>query len=196
MHVAARRRDAVAVTHAVIAGEVGRGFGRGDDIISGQGVFRVRQRDRDDLGALGFQPGNTLIPKRGDFGIHAVEPIFGRDADALALHAARQAGSVIRNRDIEAGRILGIEPAHGGEHERTIGDSACHRPGLIERGGKGDRAPTRSPAIGWLDAGDADECGGLADRAAGIGAGGAGTQPRRNGCRRTAGRTAWHQFSV
>ena len=36
-------RHAQAVAHAVIAGEVGRGFGRRDDVIGGQGVFGVRQ---------------------------------------------------------------------------------------------------------------------------------------------------------
>ena len=48
---AGRPLGAVAEAHAVVAGQVGRGLGRGDDVIGRQGVFGVRQADLDDLGS-------------------------------------------------------------------------------------------------------------------------------------------------
>ena len=55
---------------------------------------------------------------------------------------------------------------------------------LVERGGEGDRAPARATAIGRLDARNAGKGGRLADRATGVGAGRAGSQPRRHRRRR------------
>ena len=72
-------RHAQAVAHAVIAGEVGRGLGRRDDVVGRQRVFRVRQRDVDDLGAGILQPGDALLPERLDLGRHAVDAVFLRE---------------------------------------------------------------------------------------------------------------------
>ena len=67
---------AQAVADAVIAGEVGRGLGRRDDVVGRQRVFGVRQRDVDDLGAGVLQPGLALLPQRLDLGRHAVDAVF------------------------------------------------------------------------------------------------------------------------
>ena len=52
--------DAQPVAHAVIAREVGRGFGRRHDVVGRQRVFGVRQRDVDHLGAGILQPRDAL----------------------------------------------------------------------------------------------------------------------------------------
>jgi hypothetical protein len=88
----------------------------------------------------------------GDIGVQAIDAVFARNADLLALQIARQSRFPVRNRHIEAGRILGIEPGHGFQHDRAVAHVARHRPGLIERGGKGHNAPARAAAIGRLDA--------------------------------------------
>ena len=56
---------------------------------------------------------------------------------------------------------------------------------LVEAGGVGNHAPAREGAVGRLDAGDAAPGGGLADGAAGVGAGGVGYEAGgndRSGC--------------
>ena len=89
--VAARHPQAVA--DAVVAGEVGRGFRRRHDVIGGQRVFRVRQRDVDDAGARGLQPGDALGPEGVDLGRHAVDAVFAGNADDLAGHRGADRGS-------------------------------------------------------------------------------------------------------
>ena len=156
----------------------------------------MRQRDIDDGRAGGLHPGDPLVPQRGNLGIHAVEAIFLRDADALAAQIAAQSGGKVGDGEVERGRILRIITAHGGEQQRTILDGPRHRPGLIERRGKGDNAPARAAAIGRLDARNADECRGLADRAASIGARCARHQPRRYCRRRAARRAAGDEIAI
>ena len=56
--------DAQAVAHAVVAGEVGGRLGRRDDVVGGKRVFRMRQRDVDDLGARRAIPLDPLLPER------------------------------------------------------------------------------------------------------------------------------------
>ena len=55
------------------------------------------------------------------------------------------------------------------------------RPGLVEAGGEGDHAVARHYAVSGLDASESAQGGGLADRAAGVGAGGGGHHAGRNG---------------
>ena len=64
-----------------------------------------------------------------------------------------------------------IVARHRAQQNRAIAHRARERPGLIERGCKGDDAPARAAAVGRLDPNDAGERCRLADRAAGIGAG-------------------------
>ena len=108
-----------AEAHAVIACEVGRRLGGRDDVIGGQAVFRVRQRNVDDLGAGVAQPGSALLPQRLDFLRHAV----GRGIRAARRCAGpctprAQAAAIIRHRHIGAGGILRVVPRHGTEQDR------------------------------------------------------------------------------
>ena len=81
------RQVTQAITHAIIAGEVGRSFGGGNDVISGQRIFGVRQRHIDNLGARILQPIYALFPQGFNFGGHAIDAIFLWNADFLALQA-------------------------------------------------------------------------------------------------------------
>ena len=179
-----------AVADAIIASEVRRGFGRRDDVIGRQRIFRMRQADLDDLGARVAKPFDALVPQGVDVGGHAVDPIFLGNTDALAFEIARQSSFPIRHRQVERGRILRVEAGHGLEHDRAVADGPRHRPGLVERAGEGHDAPARAAAVGRLDPADAGEGRRLADRAAGVGAGRRGGDARRDCRRRTARRPA------
>ena len=190
------RRLAQPVAHAVIAGEVRRGLGRRDDVIGRQRILRVRQADLDRLGARVAQPFDALVPQRVDLRGHAVDAIFGGNSDALALEIARQTRFLFRHRQIERGRILGVEPAHHFEQDRAVAHRLGHRPGLVERARERDDPPARAAAIGRLDPANAGEGGRLADRAAGVGAGNARREPRRDRRRRSARRSAGGQRRI
>ena len=103
LQVRAVRQIAQAIPHPVITGEVGRGFGRGDDVIRGQRILGVRQADLDDLGPGVLQPGDPVVPAFGDIGIKAIDAVFLGNADLLALHIGVQARFPIGNRHVEAG---------------------------------------------------------------------------------------------
>ena len=131
----------------------------------------MRQRDIDDVRSCILEHLDALLPKRVDFGGHVLDPIFLGNANFLAGEIAVQRRFPVRDREIERGRILGIETGHGFELDRAVANIMRHRSGLVERAGKGNRAPARAAAVGRLEAGDAGKGGGLANRAAGIGAG-------------------------
>jgi hypothetical protein len=74
--------------------------------------------------------------------------------------------------------------------ERAIG------PAWSRRGSEGDHPVARAAPVGGLDAGDAGEAGRLADRAAGVGAGGRRQQARGHRRRAAARRAAGHPARV
>ena len=113
----------------------------------------------------------ALVPRREDFVVGAVHPVFLGDTDLLAREVRVQRRRPFGHRQVEAGRILGIEAGHRLEHDRAILDVARHRAGLVERAGEGDDAPAAAAAVSRLDPRDAGQRGRLADRAAGVGAG-------------------------
>ena len=188
--------DAQAVAHAIVAGEIRRGFGRSDDIIGRQGVFRVRQRDVDDLGAGILQPGDALLPKGLDLFRHAIDAVFVRNADPHTLERLAERSFIIRHRQINRGRILGVDARHRFQQDGCIADVAGDRTGLIERRGESDNAPARAAAIGRLDADRAGEGRGLANGAAGIGSSRASAEMRGDGSGRTARGTAGNELLV
>ena len=79
---------------------------------------------------------------------------------------ARSDGSRLRDRRGVA-RVVAPDRL---EQQRGVVDAAGERPDLIERRREGDEAVPRDRAVGRLDSDDAAERGGLADRAAGVGA--------------------------
>ena len=122
-------------------------------------------------------------------GLQTVEEL-PQQADLQALERLFQRGRIVRNRCIDAGRVLRIESGHGLQHDGRIRRAAGEHPGLVEARGEGNHAVARHAAIGRFDAGHTRQRGRLTNRAAGIGAGGEGRQPRRRRRRRSAGRAA------
>ena len=168
------RRSAPSVAqpeaHAVVARQVRRRLGRGDDVVGRQPVFRVRQRHVDDLGAgrRAARPGPAATAPRSPPACRRMRYSRGTPM-RMPLHAARAGGGEVGHRHVGAGGILRIVPGHRAQQDRAILHRAGERPGLVERGGERHDAPARAPPIGRLDAGDAAERGRLADRAAGVG---------------------------
>ena len=93
-------------------------FGRLDDVIGRQRIFRVRQGDFDRHRAGVLEPLDPAIPKRIDLGGHSIDPIFLGNTDTLTLEIARQVRFPLRDRRIERGRILGIEAGHRLKQDR------------------------------------------------------------------------------
>src|SRR5690606_10919770 len=119
---AGRTLGAVAETHAVVAGQVGRGLSRGDDVIGRQGVFGVRQADLDDLGAAGLEPFHALVPEGLDLGGHAVDDVFLRHANAQTTYALAERLRPVRRLDVEAGRVLHVERTHRAQQNGGVLD--------------------------------------------------------------------------
>ena len=153
----------MAVAHAVIASEVGRSLRRRHDVVGGQRIFGVRQRNLDDLRALRLQPVRAHLPERIDLWRRAVDAILLRDADPQALHTVFQTGLIVRHGDIDAGGIFGVHARHVAQQDRGIAHGARHRARLIERRGECDGAPARTTAISRFQANRACDGGGLAD---------------------------------
>ena len=89
-------REHVAVAHgvpvadAVVAGEVGAGLGRGDDVVRREAVVGVGQADVDDLGAGRLEGGDGLPDPRLDARLHAGHEVLARQAEADAAQGRRR----------------------------------------------------------------------------------------------------------
>src|SRR5690606_11549663 len=117
---------------------------------------------------------NALLPKLLDLLRHAVNAVLRRDADLEALDRLADGGLLVRNRQVDGSRVLGIDRSHRLQQDRGITDIAGDRAGLVQRRGEGNSAPARAAAISRLEADGTGERRRLADRAAGVGRGGAG----------------------
>ncbi len=100
-----------------------------------------------------------------------------RLADPESLHAAPERADVVVLRALGAGGIARIVAAHHAQHQREVLGGGRERPALVERRGEGDHAVARDAPVGRAQAAHARERRGLADRAAGVGAGGGGREP-------------------
>ena len=178
--------NAQAVAHTIIAREIGRGLGRRDDVVCRQRVFGVRQGYVDGLRAGISEPLRAALPERLDFRRHALHPVFLRNADAHAFDRSADECLVVRHRNIGTGGVLGVMARHRAQQDRAIAHAARKRPRLIERRRKRHDPPPRAAAVGRLQSDDAAEGRRLADRAAGIGPGGADAQVRCDRRRRSA----------
>ena len=187
---------AVAIAHPVIAGEVRRGFRRCDHVIGRQSVLRVRQGNIDDLGPGIAQHGNTVLPQFIDLCGDAINAVFARDTDLFAPNVARQRGFEIGYGQFGRGAVFGVIPGHSAQHDCRVAYGFGHWPRLIQRRGKRHNAPAGTAPIGRLDPHSAGKGRRLADRSAGIGAGGRQTQVCGYSRGRPARRPAGGQRSV
>ncbi len=103
---------------------------------------------------------------------------------------------VVWHLSIDTRRVFRVVARHHLEQDRRVLHGAGDWPRLVERRGKGDDAPARAAAVSWLDADRAGHRRRLADRAAGVGGGGAHAKPRRHGRGRAARGSARHEIGV
>ena len=155
-----------AVADPVEAGEVGGGFGGGDDVVDGDRVFEEVEVDGDDRCALRFEGGEAIVEVGADFGFEVFEEAPG-DADFGVGEVCFQ--GVGFGREVEAGGIMGAGAADDFHGERGVGDGRGHGADLVERGAEGDEAVAGDSSVGRFKADGSGEAGGLADRTAGIG---------------------------
>ena len=176
-----RRRSAPeAVADAVVAGEVRRGLGRGDHVVGGDAVRRRAAARSPTTSPPSSSISSTVRSKTSrDAGLDALR-LAGellRDAEAAGPSGPRGSAAPPRPRSRPRSSRRGRGPRSAREQQGGVGDVAGQRAALVERGGEGDHPVARDRAVGGLQADDPAERGGLADRAAGVGADRAGREP-------------------
>ncbi len=159
-------------------------------------MLQVRQADfLDDRSEL-FQLLDAFMHQLRNAWVEACAEIFFRHTDTQALERGIEAGGVVWNRFVDAGRVLRVEAGHALQQQRAVFGRACHRARLIEAGGVGNHAPARYAAVGRLEACEVGQCRRLANRAAGVGAGRGRQQACSNGGCRPPRRTARDALQV
>ncbi len=186
--------DPQAVAHAVVAREVARRLGRGDEVVGGEPVgdggiettsivapaslsaSAAASRRASTSGAMPSRSSATMPMRRPS------TPSFRR----------RRGRGRARGIDVES---IGSWPAMTSSEQRRIGDRRGERTDLVEARRERDEPVARHEAVRGLDADDTAERGRLADRAAGIGAesqrGELGGDRRRAAARRAARPRGW-----
>ncbi len=79
---------AMAEVHAVVAGQIARGFARRDDVVRGHAVLAVRQRNLVDLRAQRFVNLDRLAHRRFDFGVEPGAEMLAHQAEPQIRRAA------------------------------------------------------------------------------------------------------------
>ena len=115
---------------------------------------------------------------RAHAGLDAADAVErdGPDAQAAQILAL---GELDRLGRPDAGRVAGVGAGDHAQRERAVAHGARERADLVERARERHGAVARDRAVGRLHADDAAQRGGLADRAAGVGA----ERERRHGRR-------------
>ncbi len=163
------RVDSQAVAHPVVAGEVGGGLPRRDEVVGREPEGDLGHRDLlDPRAGRGERVGRLAHPGR-DIGIGRVEEL-GEHADPESVDPVLDAREDRRDRLVERRRVAGIVAADHVEEQRGVGDRGRERADLVERAGEGDQAVAGDRSVGRLHPDHAAERGRLADRAAGVGA--------------------------
>src|SRR5262249_39584248 len=90
--------DPQAIADAVEPREVGAGLGRGDDVISGNRVLRVRQGNLDDLRTQLFQLLHRRVDRLLYLRIKSANHVLLRQAQLQSRNIAGQAGDIIQHR--------------------------------------------------------------------------------------------------
>ena len=132
--------------------------------------MECRQLDVHQPGAHGLVGGERLADAPLHAGLGASLEPLARHPDAQPARPVLQPGQVVGHRARGGGLVAGIVAGDGAEQRGRVGHGASQGPDLVERAGEGHHAVARDPAVGGLQADHAAERGGLADRAAGVGA--------------------------
>ena len=184
--------DAQAVADAVVARQVGRRLGRGQQVVGRQAVARARGSStrstvapagRQRLGRLGApgRPRPASTPSTSSGGQPHPQPLHAV-VEARERRAARAGRGEVESQRVVAGDHV--------EERGGVGHGGREGADLVERAGEGDEAVARHGPVGGLHAHHAAQRGRLADRPAGVGAEGQRAQPGGHRRRRAARRAA------
>src|SRR5262249_30675706 len=144
-HFAVARAEAVA--HAVVAGEVGRGLGGGDQVIRGNGVFSMRQGDVDDLAAGGAQLFDSRFHGGPNFFVEAFAEVLLGNTNLQAAHRLLDFLLVVGDRNIGGGGVERVASGNVAQNNSGILHRPGQRPDMVERRGKGNQAVTRDASV-------------------------------------------------
>jgi len=180
----------MAETDPVVAGQVGAGLGRGDDVIGRYPITGMGQGNLHHLGTRLAQGRNAVPYRRLDLGVKSFLKVLAGNPHPQPFDPGGQGGRVIPHRPIHRGGIAAVIATDGLQEDGAIADILAHRPQLVEGRGVGNQTIAGDPPIGGFQTDDPAVRGGLADRAASIGAQGAETLIGRHRRRRSATGTA------
>ena len=160
----------MAVTDAVVAGQVRGRFRGRDQVVAGQAeVDRARQAAGLDLGTELSRELQRAIDLLADAALDSLGLVqLLRDADPEAAEVLRF-GQLDGLRKLDRRRIAGIPPGDDPVEQRAVADRLRDRPDLVEARREGDDAVTAHRPVGRSQADDPAERRGLLDRAAGVG---------------------------
>ena len=131
---------------------------------------RVRQVHRLDRRAERLGQLERLVEGLQHARLDALAGELLRDAEADALEVGRASACVIGSGRPMLVLVARVGADHRAQQQRGVGDVAGERARLVERRREGDHPVAADRAVGGLQPDDPAQRGGLADRAAGVGA--------------------------
>src|SRR5262249_39947680 len=131
--------DAQAVADAVVAGEIGAGFGGGDDVVGGDGVIGVRHADVNQLAAEVLEQLDAFFDFVSDVSVHTLAEVVAGNADAQTSHRFGDFVGVGWNRFGGGSGIVGIASGNGLQDRGDVFHVVGKRADAIERGCESDQ---------------------------------------------------------
>ncbi len=180
----------MSVADAVVSRHVGTHFAGADDVVRGHGVAGVRQAHVDDGRAQVFQRSRCRPDGLLHVGVHPVDEVLLRQADAHSSDLLRQRRRIVGNRRIARGGVERVGSGDGSQEVRHVFDGLGKGADRIQRTGHAHHAEAAGAAVGDLQSRAAAVRRGLPDGSPRIGPQRKQTLVRRHGRRRSAGGTA------
>ncbi len=189
-------RCTVTIPHAVVTGEVRRGFGWCQHIITGDCQARIGHVDFDKPCAELLIFVDRLPDRVTHIGVQALAKELLRQPDSKPFDVVVERTDVIRYGGIDRGRIPRVKARHHGKQRCRIFDAACQHAALVERARERNHAKARNAPVAGLEARDSTKRRGLAHRSAGVGTGRRRCQPGGDRSRRAARAATRHRLLV
>ena len=156
------------VAHAVVARQIGAGFGRRDDVVARDRVVGRRQADLPHLAAELLQTARRRVAIRSPVSLVKSFRYSRGQSELQPFYVAVEQRGIIRHRSIGRRGIARIAPGDHAEQRGRVLHAAGERSDVIERTGEGRQPVARNAAVGRRHAHHAAERRRLPDRAAGV----------------------------
>src|SRR6266478_9642432 len=157
------------VAHPVVARQVRTGLGRGDDVVDGNRIVRVRHADLAELAPELAKHLNAGLNLFADIRVHSLAEVLLGDANAQSLDGFLRFGAVIQDWRSRGSRVVGVASGNNLQNCGNVAHICRKWTDPVQGGSEGDKPIPRNAAVAGHHCRDSAKRPRLPNRPPGIG---------------------------